>query len=284
VPDVDLPFTAEGMIPDIVFNPAGIPSRMTINYILEALIGKAACLKGCTVDGTPFGSDTTMSRSDLDFVTKTLKDNGFDTCGWETMYHGETGRPIQAQIFMGPVCYQSLIHLAERKVHARGAWGNVVYQTRQPPQGKNRHGGLRDGHMEGDAYDAHGAAFVKQDRFCRNSDRFEVHLCQSCGGMVEPPRPHTTEPMGGFQVRGKTAFCRRCQTDEHVHLVEIPFTTVAHWTDMAAMGMRLILTPTEEKNWMGRRSVSHLTEEFKTKATLQAKHASDVSDEIVCSY
>eukprot|EP00184_Porphyridium_aerugineum_P002310 CAMPEP_0184699762 /NCGR_PEP_ID=MMETSP0313-20130426/5905_1 /TAXON_ID=2792 /ORGANISM="Porphyridium aerugineum, Strain SAG 1380-2" /LENGTH=1727 /DNA_ID=CAMNT_0027158887 /DNA_START=239 /DNA_END=5422 /DNA_ORIENTATION=+ len=139
----DLPFTAEGVVPDIIVNPHAIPSRMTVGHLIECLLGKVSSLLGTEGDATPFTEVT------VDDISKRLQECGFQSRGWEMMYNGHTGRPLEAQIFIGPTYYQRLKHMVDDKIHSR-ATGPVANLTHQPLEGRARGGGLRFGEMERD--------------------------------------------------------------------------------------------------------------------------------------
>jgi len=137
----DMPFTCEGIVPDIVINPHAIPSRMTIGHLIECLLSKLATLIGNEGDATPFTDLTVESVSNL------LREHGYQSRGLEIMYHGHTGRKLQAQVYLGPTYYQRLKHMVDDKIHSR-ARGPVQILTRQPVEGRSRDGGLRFGEME----------------------------------------------------------------------------------------------------------------------------------------
>ena len=139
----DLPFTRDGIVPDIIVNPHAIPSRMTIGHLIEALLGKVVIFRGLEGDGTPFTSLT------VERVSSMLHSLGFQRSGNEVMFNGHTGRKLETQIFLTPVYYQRLKHMVDDKIHSR-ARGPVTMLTRQPMEGRAREGGLRFGEMERD--------------------------------------------------------------------------------------------------------------------------------------
>ncbi|ELA46495.1 hypothetical protein VCUG_02039 [Vavraia culicis subsp. floridensis] len=170
----DMPFTSEGIIPDIIINPHCIPSRMTIGHLIECLLGKVSALAGEEGDGTPF-SDVTVEA-----ISEQLKDFGYEHRGLETMYNGMTGRKLDAQIFIGPTYYQRLKHMVQDKVHAR-AHGPLQVLTRQPAEGRSRDGGLRFGEMERDCIISHGTSLFLRERLFEVSDFFSLIVCEQCG-------------------------------------------------------------------------------------------------------
>lgn len=172
VPQEDMPFTEDGIVPDIIFNPHGIPSRMTIGQLLELLAGKVAAITGEHVYSPAFNP---VSENEL---RKILYENGFRSDGKETMFDGRTGKRFEGQIFIGSCFYQKLDHLVSNKIHARSR-GPVTLLTKQPTEGRSKEGGLRLGEMEKDCLIAHGSALVLKERF--DSDKTVVNVCNECG-------------------------------------------------------------------------------------------------------
>ena len=170
----DMPFTCEGVVPDIIVNPHAIPSRMTIGQLVECLMGKVAAMMGKEGDATPFTPVTVENISDM------LHQCGYQKRGNEVMYNGHTGRKLEAKIFLGPTYYQRLKHMVDDKIHSRGR-GPVQILTRQPMEGRSRDGGLRFGEMERDCIISHGAAAFLKERLMDQSDAYRVHVCQTCG-------------------------------------------------------------------------------------------------------
>lgn len=170
----DMPFTEDGIVPDIIINPHAIPSRMTIGHLIECLLGKVSVLEGREGDATPFNG---VGVGDIGAALEAL---GYSADGTEKMYNGETGEEIPTRIFIGPTYYQRLKHMVADKEHSRGT-GPVTKLTRQPLEGRSKEGGLRFGEMERDAVIGHGAANVLKDRMFYNSDGYRVHICKLCG-------------------------------------------------------------------------------------------------------
>ena len=193
----DMPFTVEGINPDIIINPHAIPSRMTIGQLIECLMGKVSATTGEEGDATPFTETTVESISNL------LHNCGYQCRGNEVMYNGHTGRKLEAQIFIGPTYYQRLKHMVDDKIHSR-ARGPVQILTRQPVEGRSRDGGLRFGEMERDCMISHGAAQFLKDRLYDQSDAYRVHVCDICGLIAIA------------NLRKNTFECRACRNKTQV--------------------------------------------------------------------
>jgi len=170
----DIPFTNKGVKPDLIFNPHGIPSRMTVGYMIEVLAGKVGAITGRFIDGTPF---TGAKVEDLE---KQLTHMGFSFDGKEEMYDGVTGRKMDARIYVGNMYYLKLVHMVKNKLQARAS-GKVTLLTRQPVEGRARGGALRLGEMEQQALVAHGASLLLKERY--DSDKTVIHICSSCGNI-----------------------------------------------------------------------------------------------------
>ncbi len=201
VPEEDIPFTSEGIRPDVIFNPHGIPSRMTVGYLLELLAGKVGCLKGEVIDGTPFSG---TSKKELE---EQLRELGFRYDGKETMYHPVTGKKMKSKIFVGNLYYLKLKYMVGNKIHGRAS-GKVALLTRQPTEGRARGGALRLGEMEQQALVAHGASLLLKERY--DSDKVIIPICSKCG------------TIGIDDTIRNRVFCPMCNSDE-VEYIEISY-------------------------------------------------------------
>jgi DNA-directed RNA polymerase subunit B' len=172
VPPQDMPFTESGIVPDILFTPNGIPSRMTLSHMLELLGGKVGCMSGRFIDGTTFSSE-----SEKDLRTELLN-HGFYDDGTELFYSGTTGERLSARVFTGNMYYLKLKHMVSKRLQSR-ARGPIQLLTRQPTEGRAKEGGLRLGEMEKDTLVAHGASMLLKERF--DSDRVAVPVAEKAG-------------------------------------------------------------------------------------------------------
>ena len=172
IDEENMPFSASGITPDIIFSPHSIPGRMTISHLIEVVAGKVGSLAGRYIDGTTFDVE-----KESDLRTELVK-LGFRENGTEVFYNGMSGERFKARIFVGNMYYLRLKHMVANKLHARAS-GRIQLLTRQPIEGRARGGGLRVGEMEKDCFVAHGASLLLKERF--DSDKTIVYVCEKCG-------------------------------------------------------------------------------------------------------
>uniref|UniRef100_A0A2K5V5G4 DNA-directed RNA polymerase n=1 Tax=Macaca fascicularis TaxID=9541 RepID=A0A2K5V5G4_MACFA len=235
-PAEDMPFTESGMVPDILFNPHGFPSRMTIGMLIESMAGKSAALHGLCHDATPF--IFSEENSALEYFGEMLKAAGYNFYGTERLYSGISGLELEADIFIGVVYYQRLRHMVSDKFQVRttGARDRV---TNQPIGGRNVQGGIRFGEMERDALLAHGTSFLLHDRLFNCSDRSVAHVCVKCGSLLSPllEKP----PPSWSAMRNRKYNCTLCNRSDTIDTVSVPYVFRYFVAELAAMNIKVKL-------------------------------------------
>lgn len=202
VPEMDMPFSASGIKPDIIHSPHSIPSRLSISHLIEIISGKVGALSGRFVDGTTFNSESEKSLRDE------LIEMGFRDSGVETMYNGISGDIMKARIYIGNIYFLKLKYMVANRLHARAS-GRIQLLTRQPIEGRAKGGGLRLGEMEKDCFIAHGASLLLKERF--DSDRTVVYICENCGMLA------VSDPYRGKQ------HCLKCGANIEITPIEISY-------------------------------------------------------------
>ena len=214
----DMPFTKDGIVPDIIINPHAIPSRMTIAQLLECLLGKSCALYGYNGDSTVF-EDKNISN-----ISKILEDIGFEGKSNEVMYSGINGEQLHTSIFIGPTYYQRLKHMSGDKVHSRAS-GPIVSMTRQPSEGRSSYGGLRFGEMERDCMISHGASNFLEERFMKVSDKFTCYICNICNmTCVNMPC-------------NKDYYCKNCNNYLNFTKINIPYSCKLLFQELQSMSI-----------------------------------------------
>ena len=215
IPECDMPFTKDGLRPDIILNPHAIPSRMTIAQLKETLLGKVLLELGL------FGDSTSFGNLDVKTITEKLQELGYESYGNEIMYNGLTGEQLETSIFIGPVFYQRLKHMVNDKQHSRSI-GPMVNLTRQPAEGRSRDGGFRIGEMERDVLIAHGMTKFCRERLFDVSDKYSVYVCKKCGMIAtynDGLNKNRLYSNGNFTIH----LCKTCNNTSDFARVEIPY-------------------------------------------------------------
>ncbi|GIX77354.1 DNA-directed RNA polymerase III subunit RPC2 [Caerostris extrusa] len=208
----DMPFSHQGIIPDLIMNPHGFPSRMTVGKMIELLAGKSGVLTGQLKYATAFGGDKVRD------IAEDLIKCGFNYEGKDCMTSGITGEPLEAYIFFGPIYYQKLKHMVVDKIHAR-ARGPRTTLTRQPTEGRSRDGGLRLGEMERDCLIGHGTSMLLLERLMLSSDAFNVDVCGKCGLM------------------GYSNWCHFCKSSGNIASIRLPYACKLLFQELQSMNV-----------------------------------------------
>ncbi|XP_015178879.1 PREDICTED: DNA-directed RNA polymerase III subunit RPC2 isoform X2 [Polistes dominula] len=208
----DMPFNDCGIVPDMIMNPHGFPSRMTVGKLLELLASKAGVLEGKFHYGTAFGG------SKIEDLREELINNGFNYMGKDFFYSGTTGEPLEAYIYSGPIFYQKLKHMVQDKMHAR-ARGPRAVLTRQPTEGRSKEGGLRLGEMERDCLIGYGASMMLVERLMISSDAFDVDICNKCGLMAY------------------SGYCHSCRSSTCVSTISMPYACKLLFQELQSMNI-----------------------------------------------
>lgn len=216
----DMPFNEYGICPDIIMNPHGYPSRMTVGKLIELLAGKSGLMEGKFQYGTAFGGTKVQD------IKEELTKHGYNYQGKDIFYSGITGEPLEAYIYSGPVYYQKLKHMVQDKMHAR-ARGPRAVLTRQPTEGRSRDGGLRLGEMERDCLIGYGASMMLIERLMVSSDQCEVDVCNQCGRL------------------GYCGWCNSCKSSAQVSSITMPYACKLLLTELQAMNVTARLTLTQ---------------------------------------
>lgn len=214
-----MPFTKDGIVPDLIMNPHAIPSRMTIGQLMECIMGKACVNMGTYGDATPFNDHNVEDIADI------LESFGMERYGNEILYNSRTGEQMMTNIFIGPTFYQRLKHMTADKVHSRSSSGPVVLLTRQPAEGRARDGGLRIGEMELECNWAHGIFQFLKERLMECSDNYRVFICKNCGNIA------TVNPEKNIYM------CKNCKNINKFSEVRIPYACKLLFQEIQTMGI-----------------------------------------------
>ena len=220
----DMPFTEEGIIPDIIMNPHAYPSRMTIGQYLEGTTAKACALGGYRTDATIF------KQIDLNDIFEELESNGYNRYGKQRMFNGRTGEWMDVEIFITPIYYQRLQKFIDDQVYSVTS-GTTDQTTRQPLAGKANRGGLRLGEMEKDCIVAHGATMNLMEKFRDHSDGFNIYVCQNCNR-----RAVVNEDKG-------TTKCYYCDDNSDIVRIKNSWSTNLMINEVESMGIGINLIP-----------------------------------------
>jgi DNA-directed RNA polymerase beta subunit len=218
IPEENMPYTKDGIRPDIIINPHAIPSRMTIGHLVECIFAKLCCIDGLLGDANVF------IPIDQESIYNGLENNNFNKYGNEILYNGYTGTQIDTEIFLGPTFYFRLKHMVAEKMNSRGV-GKVVGLTRQPTEGRRKGGGLRIGEMERDTILSHGISNFVKESMMERSDKFCWCICKRCGTLVS------------HNIKENINTCKNCNNDD-VAVIQTPYAFKLFIQELETMGIQ----------------------------------------------
>ena len=253
IPEEDMPFTADGIRPDLIINPHAIPSRMTIGQIVESLFGKVCTSYGAFGDCTAFQVKGSNYSTYAPFLVKA----GFNSTGNQILYNGMTGEQIQSDIYIGPTYYMRLKHMVKDKINYR-ATGPRTNLTRQTVQGRANDGGLRIGEMERDGVLAHGMSYFLNESFMIRGDEYFMAICNKTGAIAiynevknlflspfaDGPVNFHTNPDGSMNVQNISKFGRSFS------VVRIPYSFKLLIQELQTMNIQMRIITDENVDQM----------------------------------
>jgi len=284
IPEDDMPFTSDGIRPDLIINPHAIPSRMTIGQIIESLFGKVCSLYGAFGDCTAFQ----VKGPNTKLYGKMLTDAGFNSTGNQILYNGMTGEPLQSDIYIGPTYYMRLKHMVKDKINYR-ALGPRTMLTRQTVQGRANDGGLRIGEMERDGILAHGMSYFLNESFMVRGDEYYMAVCNKTGAIAifndainlflspfaDGPIHFHTNPDGSMNIKNISRFGRSFS------LLRIPYAFKLLIQELQVMNIQMrIITDENIDQLMGLSYSTNIQTLLKTDTQDLAKVISEYTSEL----
>ena len=272
VPEKDMPFTKDGIKPDIIINPHAIPSRMTIGQLVETIMSKLGLQLGKFMDATPF----TTEKNKIEKIGEMLTDYGMHSSGNEYLYNGMTGEQIEYSIFMGPTYYMRLKHMVKDKINYRSS-GPRTLLTRQTNHGRANDGGLRIGEMERDGMIAHGCSHFLKDSMMTRGDKYKMAICNHSGtiAIYDKETNNFFSPLidGPIEakIEGKDIIktTKLSKYGKQFSIVEIPYSFKLLMQELSAMNVQMRLITSDNINIMEKKSVIKLSEIMKKTANRQ---------------
>ena len=281
IPEEDMPFTADGIRPDLIINPHAIPSRMTIGQIVESLFGKVCTSYGAFGDCTAFQVKGSNYSTYAPFLVKA----GFNSTGNQILYNGMTGEQIQSDIYIGPTYYMRLKHMVKDKINYR-ATGPRTNLTRQTVQGRANDGGLRIGEMERDGVLAHGMSYFLNESFMIRGDEYYMAICNKTGAIAiynevknlflspfaDGPINFHTNPDGSMNVQNISKFGRSFS------LLRIPYSFKLLIQELQTMNIQMRIITDENVDQMLSLSYSNNINELLQNSSTNNSNSEIVKD------
>lgn len=264
LPQEHMPFTKDGLVPDIIMNPHAFPSRMTVGHVMECILGKAGCMTGSFYDATPFS----YAETNLDDAGDRLQRLGYHQYGDEVMYNGVTGEQMTCDVFIGPTYMLRLKHMVDDKINYRSAGDNGGYQamTRQPVASRAKGGGLKIGEMESQSIIAHGMASFLKESMVERSDAFMMGIDKVAGDIASEmslgmetrrvPDDEVAGVVGGtsiafdrkrqFAMSSELASSSRQVERSEFCALQTTYTTKLFLQELGALGIKAMLCTGED--------------------------------------
>jgi DNA-directed RNA polymerase beta subunit len=254
IPEADMPFTKEGIRPDIIINPHALPSRMTVGHLVETLMGKACLNVGGFGDGTAFLN----KGSKIGVFGEMLPQLGYHSSGNDILHNGMTGEQIEAEVFFGPTYYMRLKHMVKDKINYR-ALGPRTALTKQPVHGRANDGGLRIGEMERDSVLAHGITGFLTESMMERGDKYYMAVCNNTGmlAICNPAKNLFMSPMADGPIQfvgsldGKEMYIENVtKFGRDFSIVTVPYTMKLLIQELQCANIQMrIITEDTMPNW-----------------------------------
>jgi len=271
IPEENMPFTKDGLRPDMIINPHAIPSRMTIGQLIECIFAKLACTKGCAVDSTAFVNKGPKHKQ----IGSLLNEYEYHSSGNEILYNGMTGEQIESEIFIGPTYYMRLKHMVKDKINYRAA-GPRTLLTRQTNQGRANDGGLRIGEMERDGLIAHGISAFLQDSMMKRGDEYKMAVCNQSGTIAIYNKvmnhfysPSVDGPIA-FDLENDATPTLITKYGKDFSLVNIPYSFKLLIQELVAMNVQMRLITADNIDQLTSMATRTISEVLKVKPDLKS--------------
>ncbi len=257
VSEVDMPFTKDGLKPDLIINPHAIPSRMTIGQLVETTMSKLGVDLGYFMDSTPF----TTESSKIQQVQEHLVNCGMHSSGNEYLYNGMTGEMVEHSVFIGPTYYMRLKHMVKDKINYRTR-GPRTLLTRQTNHGRANDGGLRIGEMERDGVIAHGCSYFLKDSLMERGDKYKMAICNHSGtiAIYDSERKHFFSPLVDGPImydpedKSNMNGVKMTQFGKEFSIVEVPYCFKLLLQELSSMNIQMRLITNENVHEMNSRN------------------------------
>ena len=265
IPEADMPYTKDGIRPDMIINPHALPSRMTIGQMIEAIVGKACAMKGAFGDCTAFSDNKNKLAEFGDLLTH----HNFHSTGDEVLYNGMNGKQMESTVFIGPTYYMRLKHMVKDKINYR-ARGPRTNMTRQPVSGRANDGGLRIGEMERDAVISHGMSHFLQESMMERADKYQMAICNHTGmvAIYNPGRDIMLSPAadgpiqygGSLHHNGEIEVQQMSKYGRSFSIVKVPYAMKLLLQELQAIQVQMRIITEDNIHQISNMKNSHTME------------------------